>query len=145
MGVTAPKNKSVLYASVAAVLLFIFALVGQHSGHAQKLTSAISSAAKTLPVSWPTTKPPEPSWHEVATHHNTDKVNPHSYQDMYDKYLPDFRHKRIKLLEIGLGCNMVGLQTIAPFNFYLLSGVDSLNDNLQSPRSTVPVTLITHG
>lgn len=108
MGVAAAKNKNVLYASVAAVLLFIFALVGQHSGHTQKLTSAISGAAKTLPAAWSTgSKPSEPTWHEVAIHHNTDKVNPHSYQDMYDKYLPAFRHKRIKMLEIGLGCDMV--------------------------------------
>lgn len=109
MGFAAPTNKNILYASVAAGIIFIFALTSQHSSHAQRLTSAISdAAAHTLPTSWSTKpKPDEPNWHQVATHHNTDKVNPHSYQDMYDKYLPSLRHKKIKMLEIGLGCDMV--------------------------------------
>lgn len=31
----------------------------------------------------------------------------HSYQHMYEKYLPAIRNKSIKKLEIGLGCDMV--------------------------------------
>lgn len=109
MGFTVPANKNIIYASVAAGIIFILALTSQHGSHAQRLTSAISdAAANTLPASWSSkTKPNEPTWHDLATHHNTDKVNPHSYQDMYDKYLPAFRHKKIKMLEIGLGCDMV--------------------------------------
>lgn len=48
----------------------------------------------------------ELSFYEIAIKHGTDKVTDHSYQDMYELYLPALRHKRIKMLEIGLGCDM---------------------------------------
>jgi len=43
---------------------------------------------------------------EIASKHGTDKVTVHSYHHMYAKYLEPMRTKRIKMLEIGLGCDM---------------------------------------
>ncbi|PVH73791.1 hypothetical protein DL98DRAFT_606296 [Cadophora sp. DSE1049] len=43
---------------------------------------------------------------EIATKHGTDKVNPHHYNYMYEKYLDPIRDQPLKMLEIGLGCNM---------------------------------------
>lgn len=48
----------------------------------------------------------ELSFYEIAIKYGTDKVTDHSYQDMYQHYLPALRHKPIKMLEIGLGCDM---------------------------------------
>lgn len=48
------------------------------------------------------------NWVEIASKHGTDKVD-HGYQYMYEKYLPVYRNKHVKMLEIGLGCNMVSL------------------------------------
>lgn len=123
MGFAAPTNKNLLYASVAAGIIFIFALTSSHSSHAQRLTSAISeAAAHRLPTSWSTkAKPNEPNFYEVATHHGTDKVTEHSYHDMYDKYLPALRHQKIKMLEIGLGCDMVSIFVLIPTSsFYTM-------------------------
>ncbi|KOS23349.1 L-olivosyl-oleandolide 3-O-methyltransferase [Escovopsis weberi] len=47
-----------------------------------------------------------PSFEKIAKKYGTDKVTTHKYQFMYDKYLSDIREKPIKMLEIGLGCNM---------------------------------------
>ncbi|KAK8122122.1 hypothetical protein PG984_010792 [Apiospora sp. TS-2023a] len=47
-----------------------------------------------------------PSFHEIALKHGTDKVTTHQYWFMYDKYFPAIRDKKLKMLEIGLGCNM---------------------------------------
>jgi len=38
--------------------------------------------------------------------YGTDKVAAHHYQQMYEHRLAPFRDKRIKMLEIGLGCDM---------------------------------------
>lgn len=43
---------------------------------------------------------------QLATKYGTDKVTTHSYHNMYQKYLEPMREKKIKMLEIGLGCNM---------------------------------------
>ncbi|QIW96802.1 hypothetical protein AMS68_002320 [Peltaster fructicola] len=42
----------------------------------------------------------------IALQYGSDKVVDHSYQDMYEKYLPKLRYDKIKLLEIGMGCDM---------------------------------------
>ncbi|TVY80371.1 8-demethyl-8-alpha-L-rhamnosyl tetracenomycin-C 2'-O-methyltransferase [Lachnellula suecica] len=47
-----------------------------------------------------------PSWREVAFKYGTDKVTVHHYQYMYEKYLQPIRDRPLKMLEIGLGCNM---------------------------------------
>ncbi|KAH7330488.1 hypothetical protein BKA65DRAFT_597539 [Rhexocercosporidium sp. MPI-PUGE-AT-0058] len=49
---------------------------------------------------------PRLSFLEIATKHGTDKVNPHHYNHMYEKHLDPIRDKPLKMLEIGLGCNM---------------------------------------
>lgn len=75
----------------AVLMLFFFAFV-QHWG------TANSKSRKNGPLL---------SFEEVALKHGTDKVTTHKYQAMYDKYLRVYQGKPIKLLEIGLGCNMV--------------------------------------
>ncbi|KAH8678025.1 hypothetical protein BX600DRAFT_507009 [Xylariales sp. PMI_506] len=47
-----------------------------------------------------------PSFYDIGFKHGTDKVKGHHYWFMYDKYLPAIRNKKLKMLEIGLGCNM---------------------------------------
>jgi hypothetical protein len=44
---------------------------------------------------------------KVAANTSTDKIRGHKYHHLYDRYLPELRHKPIKMLEIGLGCGMV--------------------------------------
>lgn len=49
----------------------------------------------------------QPSFYEIAIEKGTDKVTMHTYHDMYERYLPSLRNRRIKLLEIGgLGCTL---------------------------------------
>ena len=55
-----------------------------------------------------------PTFHEIALKYGTDKVASHHYWFMYDKYLPSFREQKIKMLEIGLGCDMVSSAAILP-------------------------------
>lgn len=47
-----------------------------------------------------------PSFYDIGTKFGTDKVTRHHYQQMYEHRLAPFRDRRIKMLEIGLGCNM---------------------------------------
>ena len=41
-----------------------------------------------------------------GTKHSTDKVTAHTYHHLYNHFLPRIRLHNVKLLEIGLGCNM---------------------------------------
>jgi hypothetical protein len=51
---------------------------------------------------------PPKTWYEVAATTKTDKITTHAYDYAYDKYLPQFYAQgKVKLLEIGLGCDMV--------------------------------------
>ncbi|KAG4424211.1 hypothetical protein IFR04_002615 [Cadophora malorum] len=59
-----------------------------------------------------------PSFLDIALKHGTDKVTTHHYNYMYDKYLEPLRDQRIKVLEIGLGCNM-GYGPGAPYHTWL--------------------------
>lgn len=43
---------------------------------------------------------------KLASQFGTDKVNYHNYDYLYSKYLAPVRYERLRLLEIGLGCNM---------------------------------------
>lgn len=46
-------------------------------------------------------------WYDVAAKTKTDKITAHAYDWPYEKYLPQYISKgKIKLLEIGLGCDM---------------------------------------
>ncbi|KAK6221917.1 hypothetical protein LQW54_001137 [Pestalotiopsis sp. IQ-011] len=47
-----------------------------------------------------------PSFHEIALKYGTDKVTDHQYWFMYDKHFPAIRQQKLKMLEIGLGCDM---------------------------------------
>lgn len=47
-----------------------------------------------------------PSFTEIATKYGTDKVTTHHYNYMYEKYLEPMRDRPLKMLEIGLGCDM---------------------------------------
>ncbi|KAM5342842.1 hypothetical protein ACJ41O_013808 [Fusarium nematophilum] len=60
----------------------------------------------TEPAQNSTTSPDGTSFKDVALKHGTDKVTAHKYHFMYDKYLKPLQAKPVKLLEIGLGCNM---------------------------------------
>lgn len=61
-------------------------------------------------VAAPVTGHKAPSFYDIARSHKpiTDKVDGHHYERAYDRLLPIFlaRGKRVRLLEIGLGCNM---------------------------------------
>lgn len=53
---------------------------------------------------------PEPFW-RICQRHNTDKCSrtrydDHQYQYAYEKYLGNIRNNQVKMLEIGLGCDM---------------------------------------
>ncbi|PHH92480.1 hypothetical protein CDD83_7228 [Cordyceps sp. RAO-2017] len=54
------------------------------------------------------------SFEQVALKYGTDKVTTHNYQLMYEKYMSPFRNLPIKMLEIGLGCNMVLITDYGP-------------------------------
>ncbi|ELR02268.1 hypothetical protein VC83_00635 [Pseudogymnoascus destructans] len=47
-----------------------------------------------------------PSFREIGKKFGTDKVTAHHYQHMYEKYLEPLRDEPLKMLEIGLGCDM---------------------------------------
>ncbi|KAJ1326185.1 forkhead protein FKH [Microdochium nivale] len=83
------------YLFVAAAVLFVISLIRQ--------TDAIPSAVKTA---WNTDFSRRPTFYEIAMKHGTDKVTDHQYHFMYEKYMPALRDKKLKMLEIGLGCNM---------------------------------------
>ncbi len=51
-------------------------------------------------------RPHDMSFRDVGILANTDKVNAHEYDTLYEKYLQPLRHNPVRLLEIGLGCNM---------------------------------------
>ena len=73
--------------------------------HLFKSVGGESNAAKTR-SRYTTFARSNSSFHEIASHYGTDKVNPHHYHWAYDKYLTPIRHSRVKFLEIGLGCDM---------------------------------------
>lgn len=119
MAVAAPKNKAVLYVAAAAVVLFVCALVHQRKEQSEQISAAIASATMKM---WPF-KPSGlgggnlPSFYKIAQSHGTDKVDAHHYEQMYEEYLPALRHKRIKMLEIGLGCDMVRIHSSSQTSF----------------------------
>ena len=58
----------------------------------------------------PADSSPEPiitdSFYDLAMKYGTDKVTTHNYHHMYHKHIAPLRYKPIKMLEIGLGCDM---------------------------------------
>lgn len=51
-------------------------------------------------------KGPQKSFYEIALFQGTDKVTTHHYERMYEHRLAPLRNQNIKMLEIGLGCDM---------------------------------------
>lgn len=73
-----------------------------------ELTRHAGAIQDSAQAAWISKYTRQPTFFEVATKHGTDKVTTHEYQYMYDKYLPAVRNqKKLKMLEIGLGCDMV--------------------------------------
>ncbi|KAK6859901.1 hypothetical protein PG995_003537 [Apiospora arundinis] len=109
--------------AAAAILLFI-GIAHQHdqvretinqAWHASKGSSSSSSSPGAssgheghgvVAPGTPFVTSDAPSFHEIALKHGTDKVTTHQYWLMYDKYFPAIRNKKLKMLEIGLGCDM---------------------------------------
>ena len=50
--------------------------------------------------------PGEMTFCDVGMLAKTDKIAGREYQTLYEKYLQPLRHTPVRLLEIGLGCNM---------------------------------------
>lgn len=100
-----PLRCHYLFASVAAALLLL--AIFHHSGGFEsweKSKHLIQDASILRPWDKETGRP---SFHDIALKHGTDKVTVHQFWYLYDKYLPAVRDRKIKMLEIGLGCNMV--------------------------------------
>jgi len=66
------------------------------------MDSASSEASSPTPAPQATLE----SFYNIASKHGTDKVTTHSYHHMYTKYLEPIRTQKLKMLEIGLGCDM---------------------------------------
>lgn len=102
MAIMSNNPRALFVTAATAAVLFVLALIRQHPEHGERVTAVLSNTA-------------DKAWHlsggktfyEIAKEKGTDKVTDHSYQHVYDKYLPAIRNKRIKMLEIGLGCDMV--------------------------------------
>jgi len=65
--------------------------------------------SKLAAVSQGTANPPSETWLQIAQRvgpPTTDKITEHAYNRMYDRFLSPIRHKDLKMLEIGLGCDM---------------------------------------
>lgn len=92
-----------------AALLLLLGLVHQHDQVIDTVKSwqsqqdKASTGSTGLPSS-STSK--RPSFKEIALKYGTDKVTDHHYWYMYEKYLEPVREKKLKMLEIGLGCDM---------------------------------------
>lgn len=107
MAIMSNNPRAVFIAAAAAAVLFVVALIRQHPEHREKVTAVLSNTAE---KAWPFRG--GKTFYEIAKEKGTDKVTDHSYQHMYEKYLPALRNKRIKMLEIGLGCDMVSSLSI---------------------------------
>lgn len=90
-------NKLPVFLAIAASVIFLFAAFRQHGDG----TTLPDAANKILEFGRS-----RPSFYEIAIKTGTDKVTDHSYHHMYQKYLPAIRNRKIKMLEIGLGCDM---------------------------------------
>ncbi|KAL6887612.1 hypothetical protein HDV57DRAFT_368046 [Trichoderma longibrachiatum] len=96
-------TRSLYLVFAIAASLFVYAACHQwgsvtaeaiHERFGSQISSGIKSSNSRL------------SFEQTAQKYGTDKVTTHKYQFMYDKYLSGVREEEIKVLEIGLGCNM---------------------------------------
>ena len=104
MGKLAVKIASICMGMLLAIL-FISSKYCLDYGHPQMELSVDGDKTEAGPFYQP---PESNSFKKTATAERpiTDKVTSHSYEFMYEKYLATRRHHRLKLLEIGLGCDM---------------------------------------
>jgi hypothetical protein len=68
-------------------------------------------------------------------------VTDHSYHNLYEKYLPAYRDKKVKMLEIGLGCGMSygpASPTIPGSTTSHMPISTTLNTTLRAPKSGPP-------
>lgn len=100
----------ILTALVVGAAILIIATIHQVHQRAPQIKSMLGY----------TDEPPEPTlappvelpetFYDIGMAYGTDKVSDHpggrKYHRMYDKDLPAFRNRRVKMLEIGLGCTM---------------------------------------
>lgn len=95
------SRRSVSFLALAAVVLLLIA--GMHQRDA--LADVVESKTN---WSWRSKDKPSgmPGFKDIALKYGTDKVTTHSYHNMYDKYFARMRDQPIKMLEIGLGCDM---------------------------------------
>ncbi|PMD60376.1 uncharacterized protein K444DRAFT_629346 [Hyaloscypha bicolor E] len=107
--------------SAAVGILFLFATLWNlrsrdvlytHLEEFEKVTPTQNTTvpedvlADNAEITEPTAGATRPSFLEIATKWGTDKVTVHHYNYMYEKYLEPIRDKSLKMLEIGLGCDM---------------------------------------
>jgi hypothetical protein len=118
-------NRTLYLTFVVSATLFLYAVLHQWGGITaeaiqEKLTShmcvlppitvfIVTSLAHSRSSSGDESTFKRPNFEQIARKYGTDKVTTHKYQSMYDKYLSDIRDDQLKVLEIGLGCNMVSI------------------------------------
>ena len=82
------------------------ALKLSHAKLATEAQSKIAELESTLKRSY---TPPSETWLQITQRvgpPTTDKITDHAYNRMYDRFLNPIQHKDLKMLEIGLGCDM---------------------------------------
>ncbi|KAK6223529.1 hard-surface induced protein [Colletotrichum tabaci] len=72
----------------------------------QETTQAIAAPAAKKPFFGSKNDDDRPTFTDLALVSGTDKVTDNNYGVLYDKYLPAFRDKPVRMIEIGLGCGM---------------------------------------
>ncbi|TPX17931.1 uncharacterized protein E0L32_011994 [Thyridium curvatum] len=90
----------------AAAILLLLGLARQHDQVIDTIKKPWEGGKDAAGSSSSSSGGRRPSFREVALQHGTDKVTTHQYWFMYEKYLEPLREKKLKMLEIGLGCNM---------------------------------------
>ncbi|KAL6891995.1 hypothetical protein GGI43DRAFT_387232 [Trichoderma evansii] len=95
-------NRTLYLTFVASATLFLYAVFHQWgSVTAESIQDKLASHRFGDEVATA-----RPNFEQIARKYGTDKVTTHKYQFMYDKYLLGIRDGQLKVLEIGLGCNM---------------------------------------
>ncbi|EMD00584.1 hypothetical protein BAUCODRAFT_175520 [Baudoinia panamericana UAMH 10762] len=105
-------NRAPYILATIGLLLFVATFLHENDSVSYAWRGTIDSVGKdgsyTPPASSTASarKDNRPSFYEVALSYGTDKVTTHKYHHMYEKYLASLRDRPLKMLEIGLGCDM---------------------------------------
>ncbi|KAF5004557.1 hypothetical protein FDECE_8947 [Fusarium decemcellulare] len=86
------------------ILLYVFAFYAKLQNAI--LTAVISGSSGHQPSETHQAPSNDTSFKAIALKHGLGKVIAHKYQDMYERHLRPLQGKPVKMLEIGLGCNM---------------------------------------